>query len=157
MPSAFIRSTTSRPYGAQPRVAGLEAAVADDIAIVVGELDDANAQPMVHVEPRQVPLQHLGVLETEHQAERLVLLRARDVVVTPDDRQQRRIAIGFALPERDVAGRRLELSALTVTLIAVIPDEAIASRCFCESGPRGGHDTFIEPGLASASMTMARS
>ena len=48
-------------------------------------------------------------------------------------------------------------SALTVTLIAVMPDEAIASRCFCDSGPRGGHDTFIEPGLASASMTMARS
>ena len=49
-----------------------------------------------------------------------------------------------------------KLSALTVTLIAVIPDEAIASRCFCESGPRGGHETFIEPGLASASMTIER-
>ena len=35
-----------------------------------------------------------------------------------------------------------------------MPDEAIASRCFCDSGPRGGHDTFIDPGLASASMTI---
>ena len=54
---------------------------------------------------------------------------------------------------RDVASK---VSALTVTLIAVIPDAAIASRCFWESGPRGGHDTFIEPGLASASMTIER-
>ncbi|MNC93561.1 hypothetical protein D3C83_102180 [compost metagenome] len=47
-------------------------------------------------------------------------------------------------------------SELTVTLIAVMPDAAIASRCFCDSGPRGGHDTFIDPGLARQSMTMAR-
>ena len=48
------------------------------------------------------------------------------------------------------------VSALTVTLMAVMPDAAIASRCFCDSGPRGGHDTFIDPGLASASMTIER-
>jgi hypothetical protein len=45
-------------------------------------------------------------------------------------------------------------SELTVTLIAVIPDVAIASSCLRDNGPRGGHDTFIEPGLASASMTI---
>ena len=50
-----------------------------------------------------------------------------------------------------------KLSALTVTLMAVMPELAIASRCFCDSGPRGGQETFIEPGLASASMTMERS
>ena len=50
-----------------------------------------------------------------------------------------------------------KVSALTVTLMAVIPELAMASRCFCDSGPRGGHETFIEPGLASASMTMERS
>src|SRR5215208_6346047 len=47
-------------------------------------------------------------------------------------------------------------SALTVTLMAVIPDDDIASRCCCESGPRGGHETFIDPGLANASITIAR-
>jgi hypothetical protein len=49
------------------------------------------------------------------------------------------------------------VSALTVTLIAVIPDEAIALRCFSESGPRGGQETFMDAGLASASITMLRS
>ena len=66
------------------------------------------------------------------------------------------IAVGFALPQRDVPRRGLEVSALTVTLMAVMPEEAMACRCFGDSGPRGGHETFIEPGLASASMTMAR-
>ena len=38
-----------------------------------------------------------------------------------------------------------------------IEEIGIASRCFCDSGPRGGQETFIDPGLAKASMTIERS
>src|SRR4029434_5199749 len=47
-----------------------------------------------------------------------------------------------------------KVSALTVTLMAVMPDEAMASRWNGDSGPRGGHETFIDPGLARASITI---
>ena len=112
---------------------------------------------MEDVEARQVALEHVGVLEAEDQAERVVLLGAGDVGVAADDGEQRRIAIDFALSTaRCVRVVASKVSALTVTLIAVMPDAAMASRCFCDSGPRGGHETFIDPGLASASMTIER-
>src|SRR5687767_3233063 len=50
----------------------LEAAVADEIAIVVGELNDPDPEAVEHIEPREVAIDHVGVLEAEHQAKRLV-------------------------------------------------------------------------------------
>jgi hypothetical protein len=40
---------------------------------------------MEQIDPRNVAVDHVGVLEPEHQTERLVLLRLGDIRVAPDD------------------------------------------------------------------------
>ena len=153
MPSAFILAMAVAPELADAGVAGLEAAVADQVAGVVGELDDEHAELPEGVEPRQVAFEHLGVLEAEDQPERAVLLGPGDVVVPAHHREQLRISGRLAGPQRDVLDRAPRTSsALTVTLRAVSPLLAMLSRWPWVSGPRGGHGTFIAPGLASASM-----
>ncbi len=49
-----------------------------------------------------------GVLKSENETERFLLLRPGDIVVSPDDGEQGGVAIGFTLPQRDVPRRRLE-------------------------------------------------
>ena len=142
--------------GAQARVAGLEAAIADDVAVVVGELDDPDAELVENIEARKVPLQHLGVLEAEDQPERVVLLRPGDIGVAADDGNERGVAIDLAGPERDRPGGGVECVGADRDVDGGDPGRAMASRCFCDSGPRGGHETFIDPGLDSASMTIDR-
>ena len=64
---------------AETGVGLLETAVTDVVAIVVGELNDADAEAVEHVEARDVAIDHVGVLEAEHEAKRLVLLRGGDI------------------------------------------------------------------------------
>src|SRR3546814_2917259 len=64
---------------AEPGVAGLEAAVADEIAFIVGELNDPHAEQVEKVEPPHLGFERHRVLETEDDAEPLACLRASQV------------------------------------------------------------------------------
>ena len=88
---------------AQAGIARLQAAIADQIAIVVRQLNDPDSESMKQIEACEVALNHVGVLKSEDQTQRLVLFRPSNIRVPSHDREQGRIAIGFSLPERDVA------------------------------------------------------
>ncbi len=94
---------------ADPGIPRLEAPVANQIAGVVGQLDDEDAELAEGVEPAEVALDHLGVLEAQDQAERAVLAGARDVVVPAHDRQELRVLRRLAGPQRDVPHRGFEV------------------------------------------------
>src|SRR3546814_16554542 len=61
---------------AEPGVAGLEAAVADEIAFIVGELNDPHAEQVEKVEQPHLGFERHRVLETEDDAEPLACPRA---------------------------------------------------------------------------------
>ena len=142
---------------AQPRIGRLETAFAQDVAVVVRELDDADAESLEVVEIRRVALEHRRVLESVDEAESPGLLGAPDVRERIDLHQDIGMRLQLVLPVGHPMERVRERVALTVRFTAVMPD-AFAFATI--SGVRGlavASGVLNGPGLARQSTAMARS
>ena len=80
IPSRFISSIMRRPNFESPGVRPLRRPVAHLVLLVVGELHDAQAQPMEEGEVGEVVLHRARVLEMEADPQLLLALGAMDVV-----------------------------------------------------------------------------
>src|SRR3546814_16464392 len=69
---------------AQSRVAGLKAAVTDEVAFVVRQLDDPHAEQVDQIEPSALGTDRHAVLETEDNAKPYTGLRRPPVRPGPD-------------------------------------------------------------------------
>src|SRR3546814_3096737 len=67
------------PIDAQSRVAGLKAAVTDEVAFVVRQLDDPHAEQVEQIEPSDLGTDRHAVLETEDNAKPSTGLRRAQV------------------------------------------------------------------------------
>ena len=70
---------------AEACVAGLEAPIAEDAAVIVGELHDANAEPAEHVDAIGILFEKRCVLKTEHDADFVFALGTGDIRVAAHD------------------------------------------------------------------------
>jgi len=124
MPSAVVRYPLWLKSTATPRsfiffdggdarfteagVAGLEASIAEDAAIVVGELHDAHAELAKHFDALGLFFQERGVLEAGHDADFVFALGADDVGMPAHNEE----CFGMLLDQRfysgDIADRALE-------------------------------------------------
>ena len=128
---------------AEARVAGLEAAVADEIAPVVGELDDAHAEPAERIEPIEIFAERRGVLETVDDREASAALGDGEIARVVEFHQHIGMWRDLAVPLRDLLDRccrsraRSCRRAPTVRLTAVTPDARTSARSAASSALAG--------------------
>src|SRR5262245_6382052 len=85
------------PRLAEAGVRGLEAAVAQEVPAVVSRLDDAKAEAVQVVEPREVRLERDGILEAVDDAGSAGLSGRRNVRRAPNAREHVRVPVDLAL------------------------------------------------------------
>src|SRR5271169_4454677 len=73
--------------GAESGVAGFEASIAEDTAVVVGELHDAHAELAKHFDALGIFLEKRGVLKTGHDSDFGFALGASDVGMAAHDKE----------------------------------------------------------------------
>jgi hypothetical protein len=105
---ACARSTTTferldhlEPEIAQPRVAGLHATIADQVAAIVRELDDAHAALVEQLDAIEVLAERRGFLETVDDAELALALGALQVSALEDQRENIRSRDNLLVPLGD--------------------------------------------------------
>src|SRR5690349_16834326 len=90
---------------AEPCIAGLQAAVSNELAPVVGQLHDPNAEAGKEPQAIEVAAEHPCALKAVDQAQPAYLLRCPEVLQGPYVFEHVRMSVGFTFPIRDVAER----------------------------------------------------
>ena len=98
VPRSFIFATIVAAELAQAGVAGFEAAVAHQVAPVVGQLHDAHAEVVEHVEAVEVLAVHRRVLESVDDAEAAAALGFVELRAAGDLHQHIRVRGDLAVP-----------------------------------------------------------